>query len=269
MTHGSDASMRGVSRTLEVIHALNLHNGARVSHLAQATGISRPSLYRILETLCALGYVRRRVDEERYDLTVLVRTLSDGYSEEYWISAIAVPVLRALQKEVVWPTDLATIFDNAMLMRETTRHISPLTIDQVGIGERLPMLGSATGRAYLAFCGNAEREVILKNLAQSSVASDSAVHDRRRVSNLISRTRRDGYGHRHGEVYPQTGAIAVPVIHAERVVACLNITFIASVLSVQEAAARYLKPLRDAANEIARQLGSPLLPAADVGRVPG
>jgi len=47
--------MRGVKRTLAVLRALNQHNGERVSDLARLTEIPRPSLYRVLETLCALG----------------------------------------------------------------------------------------------------------------------------------------------------------------------------------------------------------------------
>jgi IclR family mhp operon transcriptional activator len=254
--------MRGVTRTLEVLRALNAQNGARVSALAKATGIPRPSLYRILETLCGLGYVRRRGGEERYELTALVRSLSNGFSQEYWISAIALPTLQALQREVVWPTDLVTFFDNAMFMRETTRLASPLTIDQVTVGERLPMLISATGRAYLAYCEGPEREAILRNLAKSAAPTDALARNRRYVANLLARTRRKGYGHQHGEVYPKTGAIAVPVMHLGRVMACLNISFIASVLTVDEAAARYLAALRAAAEGIAQQLNTDAAVAA-------
>ncbi|MGE0314342.1 MAG: IclR family transcriptional regulator C-terminal domain-containing protein [Lautropia sp.] len=250
-------TMRSVRRTLDVLRALNMHNGARVSQLAHVTGISRPAIYRILDALVGLGYVHRRMDDERYDLTVQVRSLSEGYDEEYWIAAIALPEMTALQRLVVWPTDLATFFDDAMLVRETTRHASPLTIDQVHVGERLPLLTSATGRAYLAFCSAAEREAILKNLSASSRPQDSIARNGRLVSSLIANTRRDGFGYRHGELYPQTGAIAVPVMVGDRVIACLNITFSSSVLSVKEAASRYLAALQASAKEISRQLAAP------------
>ena len=249
--------MRGVARTLAVIRALNARNGARVTHLSQATGIPRPSLYRILEALCDLGYVRRRGEAERFELTVLVRSLSAGFSDEDWIATSALPAMQALQRKVVWPTDLVTFFDNAMLMRETTRQVSPLTIDRVRIGERLPLLVSATGRAYLAHCEPVEREAILRNLQRSAEPADALARDRRYVSSVIARARRDGYGQQHGEVYPETGAIAVPVQYGGRVIACLNITFIASVLTVEEAASRYLVPLREAAAEISNGLVAP------------
>jgi hypothetical protein len=129
--------MRGVKRTLAVLRALNQHNGERVSDLARLTEIPRPSLYRVLETLCALGYVRR-TDEDRYELMLLVRTLSDGFSDEPWVRGVAQPVMEDLQREIVWPTDLATFYGNAMYLRATTRRLSPLTIDTATAGLRLP-----------------------------------------------------------------------------------------------------------------------------------
>jgi IclR family mhp operon transcriptional activator len=49
--------MRSALRTLTVLRALNVHNGATVGDLSLATGISRPALYRILETLREAGYI--------------------------------------------------------------------------------------------------------------------------------------------------------------------------------------------------------------------
>jgi IclR family mhp operon transcriptional activator len=239
-----------VTRTLAVIRALNEQNGARVSDLARLTGIPRPSLYRTLEALCAIGYVSRRTDEERYELTILVRTLSDGFGDEPWVRSIAQPVMETMQREIVWPTDLATFFGNAMYLRATTRRHSPLTIDSATVGLRLPMLQSATGRAYLAFCSDTERAAILTNLRQSKAPDDRPARDASYVRDVIAMTRKKGYGERYRQIFDKTGAIAVPIRRGEQVLACLNISFIASALSPREAASRYLKQLRDAARLI-------------------
>lgn len=250
------AAMRGVTRTLAVIRALNEQNGARVSDLARLTRVPRPSLYRILDALCALGYVRR-TDTERYELTLLVRTLSDGFSDEPWVRAIAQPVMEELQREIVWPTDIAAFYGNAMYLRATTRRLSPLTIDAATAGLRLPMLQSATGRAYLAFSTDREREAILANLRRSSAPEDRRARDANYVRQLVAMTRKKGYGERHREIFDKTGAIAVPIRRGAQVLACLNISFIASALSPREAAARYLAPLRDAARRIESRLSVP------------
>lgn len=236
---------------MAVIRAMNATNGATVSDLAHATGIPRPSLYRIVETLCALGYLRQEAEgSSRYELTLLVRTLSDGFNDELWVRSVAQPIMETLQREIVWPTDIATFLGNAMYLRSTTRRHSPLTIDTATAGLRLPMLQSAVGRAYLAFCSDAEREAILGNLTRSPAQEDNFVRDDKFVRALISKTRKNGYGERHGEIFSKTGAIAVPIRRGNHVLACLGISFIASALTPHEAAERYLPQLLEAARLI-------------------
>src|ERR1700692_298088 len=117
-----EQSMRGPLRTIAVIRALNVRNGATVAPLARETGISRPALYRILETLRGAGYVSVDLKRQHYCLTMLVRTLAEGFSDEDWVTQVARPVLRTLQRRVLWPVDLGTFMGNCIWIRETTRH---------------------------------------------------------------------------------------------------------------------------------------------------
>jgi len=233
---------------------MNEHNGSRVVELQRATGIPRPSLYRVLETLCTCGYVRKR-ENKRYELTARIRALSSGHKDEDWIREIALPVLQQLQQEIVWPTDIVVFDDDAVVLAETTRRNSPLTIDKFRPGARLPLLRSATGRAYLAFCPDAERKAILERLAASPAPENERARDRRYIASLIARTRSNGYGQQHGEIDPKVAGIAVPVLSGERVTACVNITFIASALTCAEAASRYLVSLKRTARRIEELLG--------------
>ncbi len=248
--------MRGVERTLSVLRALNELNGSSVTLLACRTSISRPALYRILETLIAQGYVRRRMEENWYELTSKIRLLSDGYRDSDWVREVALPLINELQREIVWPTDLATFSDNAMYLRETTRRCSPLTIDGLTVGLRLPMLHTATGRAFLAYCDNAERQIIIENLMRSGRAEDAKAKDEKFIESMISVTRKRGYAEREEEIFPKTSAIALPIHSSGRILACINITFIASVLKPKDAADRYLAALSDVAKAIGRRVDS-------------
>ena len=241
---------RGTLRTLAVLRALNEKNASSVSDLSQATSISRPSLYRILDTLCGAGYVRRRPDDDRYQLTPLIHRLSEGFEDDDWIRNIGVPFLRELQREIVWPTDIAVFMGDAMYLRATTWRDSPLAIDRRPLGLRVPVLLAASGRAYLAYCPDAEREEVVRFLRNSSASENALARDRRALNRLLSQTRVNGYGHRFKEFMPETGSIAVPIKPAERVIGCLNITFIASALSPKQAASRYLEAISRTARQM-------------------
>jgi IclR family mhp operon transcriptional activator len=250
-SHDEDGLMRGPLRTIAVLRALNVRNGATVAELSAATGISRPALYRILETLRTAGYVSINLRQQRYCLTMLVRTLAQGFSDEDWVTQVARPVLSALQRKVLWPVDLGTFMNNAMWIRETTRQVSPLTIDRGVVGLRFPMLQGATGRAYLAFCPDNEREQILANLSRSPEPGNELLTRPSEVHALLRATRDQGYGLRYGEPPIETGAIAVPVRVGERVLGCINLTFIASALRPEEAARQHLNAMLKSAKKIA------------------
>lgn len=243
--------MRGPLRTITVLRALNVRNGATVAELSAATGISRPALYRILETLRTAGYVSVNLRQQRYCLTMLVRTLAEGFSDEDWVTQVARPVLSALQRKVLWPVDLGTFMNNAMWIRETTRQSSPLTIDRGVVGLRFPMLQGATGRAYLAFCPENERKQILANLARCPEPGNELIEQPGEVIALLDRTKEQGYGQRYGEQPTETGAIAVPIRLEERVIGCINLTFIASALRPEEAARQHLATMVRSAKKIA------------------
>jgi len=249
---GKWQSMRGALRTLTVLRALNVRNGATVAELAAVTGISRPALYRLLETLREAGYIAVDLAGTHYCLTMLVRTLAEGFSDEDWVTQVARPALKALQKAILWPVDLGTFMDNSMWIRETTRPASSLTIDRGVVGLRFPVLLSATGTAYLAFCPRSERAQILANLLAAREPGYEMVRDRHRLDALLRQVRARGYGVRFGEPPKESGAIAVPIRHGSHLFGCVNMTFPVTTLTPESAARKCLHAMQETASLIAR-----------------
>jgi IclR family mhp operon transcriptional activator len=252
---------KGVTRTLDILRALNQANGSSVSALHAITRVSRPALYRTLREFESAGYVTRD-DKGRFHLTHLVRTLSDGFRHEDLIAEVAAPALAELQRRVLWPTDLAIYANHAMVLRETTRRHSPLVIDSAHVGLRLPMLASAAGLAYIAFCEDAERDAIVEALRRSERPGDEVAKDERRVRNLVRQTRAAGYASRYMGPIPglsstATGTIALPLRNDGRVCASIAITFFSKVLTIAEAARRYLGELEQACADIEKRLPRP------------
>jgi IclR family mhp operon transcriptional activator len=246
--------VRSLARGLSVLRHLNEYGASTVVEIAAAVVLSRPAVYRALEELCRAGYVRKSDTNTSYEITHLVRRLADGFSEEHWIREIAAPVLRELQRRIIWPADLATLYDAAMYLSETTRIHSPLTIDRASVGLRLPLLLSATGRAYLAFCPESERKSLLTRLARSSEPLDAKARDPRWINSMLRTVRNNGYGHRFNDFMPETGAIALPIKYRDRVMACLNITFIASALTPEQVAERHLSEMQESVRTIEEEV---------------
>jgi IclR family mhp operon transcriptional activator len=250
--HARYKGVKSAERLLILIEILNHLKGAKVAELAKTTGFSRPAVYRLLNVLESFGYVRQQKSDDCFYLTHLVRRLSDGFGEEDWVQSIASPILQEAVEEITWPVDLITFLNDAMYIRETTRAYSPFTIDWVSVGERLPMLVTSVGRAYLSFCPEPERLEILESLRRSDDQFDKLVHDHKYVQNMLTTTRERGYGIRDDGLHwkRKTSSIAMPIMNGPRVAATLAITFISSAVTAEEIADRHLGALRSAAHKI-------------------
>ena len=77
----STRPIRALMRGLDALTILNLRDGVTVSEVAHEIRLPRTTVYRILETLCLSGFVHRDSADERYRLTIMVRTLSAGFDD--------------------------------------------------------------------------------------------------------------------------------------------------------------------------------------------
>jgi IclR family transcriptional regulator, mhp operon transcriptional activator len=247
--------VRGLVRGLAVLRALNERNNATASQLARATGLPRPTVYRLIETLKAAGYVAPGATQDTFRLAVSVRALSDGFDDEAWVTAIAAPILKELGRRIVWPSDFATFDGDAMVIRETTHASSPLSINREKVGFRPPVLLSAVGLAYFAHLPEAEREAVQRALAAGDRADAKLARNRKAVDALVAEVRRRGYGFREGGISPKTGSIAVPVMWRGRPLAGINMHYILSAMTMAQVVERYLPAMREAAQRIERALG--------------
>jgi IclR family transcriptional regulator, mhp operon transcriptional activator len=213
-------------------------------HVSAETSVPRATVYRLLQTLLDDGYIGRGTADDCFHLRLKVQNLSEGFEDEQWISAIAGPALRVLTRRICWPCDVTTLDGLKMVIHDTTHPIAPLSIDRNMVGQKLPILGSASGLAYIAFAPKDEREVLLALLARSKDAHDALACDANRVSHLIAATRRRGYGLRQGgQIWPRTGSLALPIRVGCRLLGCINTVWMARVITAKEGVSRCLEPL--------------------------
>jgi len=247
----STRPIRALMRGLDALAVLNHRDGATVSEVAGAIKLPRTTTYRILETLCEAGYVFRDPADDRYRLTIRVRTLSDGFDDEAWVSEIARPVLHDLGRDVVWPVSIATLSGTSMMVRETTDHRSPLAVERYAAGFRIPLLTSAAGRAYLAWCPEQERETLVDILSRSAREEDKLSRNPTELGRILNEARSQGYAAaiRARRVSDEI-SLAVPVRTGDRVLACLSVRFSANAVPMKTAQERFLPRLTSAATQI-------------------
>jgi IclR family transcriptional regulator, mhp operon transcriptional activator len=247
----STRPIRALIRGLEALAVLNRRNGATVSEVTNEIKLPRTTTYRILETLKEAGYVYRDAADERYRLTLLVRGLADGFDDEAWITQIARPCINDLCKDIVWPVNLLSPSGTSMLIRETTDHDSPLAVERFSAGFRVPLLLSASGRVYLAFCRPEQRDTLLDILSRSTREEDKLARSRPELDRIFEATREQGYATAvRTRRVSQEMAISVPVLVEDRVLATVAVRFSPSAVPLGLAVERFYPKLHETAQTI-------------------
>ncbi len=258
--------VRALDRGLEVLGVLQTTRGASLHELHQATALPKATLIRIVATLEGRGLIWQRLADGAYLPTHTLLQRAPQINDENQLVEAASPVLERLSRKVTWPSILSAPRLAWMEVIETNRPKSYFAhISHAHVGFRINMLLSASGRAYLAYCGEKELQAVLQRLRASGEPGNFLAHRPTMVARLLEETRRLGYGARHagfGGNYnlsrsqsdDDRDSIAVPVNVGSDVIAAVNLTFLHKVKTPQEIVSAHLGTLRDAATEIARRV---------------
>jgi len=232
-----------LDRGLKVLEYLNTVRASTAHAIAKELKLPRPTVYRILETLEEHGLLYRSASDSVFRLTGAVRHLSEGFTDEEWIRTLGAPLLHRLGDKVLWPTDLATFENDAMVIRESTHAFSPFSVDVGMIGRKRHLLKSPLGRAYLAFCPEDERKQILDSLRRSQDPDNALSRDEAFLDKMISSSHANGYSNCRELEHPKCASVAVPVMYKQCVIACINIVWVAATMDYDEVVSRYLPDL--------------------------
>jgi IclR family transcriptional regulator, mhp operon transcriptional activator len=258
-------TIRGLERGLQVLILLQSRLTSSLHDIHLATGISKPSLLRILGTLEKAGMVSRRLADGHYRVSAFTG-IERKHDRHDRVAEAAAPVLDRLCQRVLWPSDLLVPAGDYMERRETSQPHSRFFFyptDRNRVGQRVGWLLTGVGRAYLAFCPEAERNAILARLRRSEKPDDLLAHEPKRFEKILAEIRQRGFATRDpifaGGNYgvPRDdglSAIAVPLLDRTRVHGSINILWIRAAFTVEQFAARHLADLQAAAAEIVASL---------------
>ena len=248
--------IRSLSRGLDILTVLNKRDSASAAEIAAEVHAPRATVYRILETLTEKGFIYRHDSDGRFRITLKVRTLSDGFTDEDHMANISRPVMSRLTRKFSWPVTLATISGIDLIVRENTDQESPLATERFTIGYRMPLLRTASGLCILANMTRSRRNVVLKTLADTESRSRELVRQRGTLEKKLKEIRSKGYSvnHRARRVADMT-AISVPILTQPHTVrGAVTIRYAQTVMTLPQAVKKFVPELRAAADGIAKRV---------------
>jgi IclR family mhp operon transcriptional activator len=241
------AVIEPIRRAFVVLEALNRRRSTTLGMLVAETGLPRPTLVRLLQTLIALGYASRVSREAGYRLTDHVLALAGGVRFIDHLVDAAIPHMSRFTADHGWPLYLATKSAGAMAIRHSTAPDSPMAFEASGYNRPSPLLIGALGRAWLAHCSDDERRTALRGLG---------VRQGPALTALLERVRRNGYAFTQPLRPTRIHGIGVPILGKDRVLGSLSMRFPRSAMTEEEVGRRFGKRLASVARAIAADVVS-------------
>ena len=236
-----------------ILEEMSRHSEAcRGTDLASSLGMPRARVYRYLQTLVTLGYVRQDPATERYRLTLKLFHLGQAIADGTQLTSVARPLMVALRDEVRQTVTLSIPEENGMRVLDIVRVETPVQI-VTKPGALLPLHNSAQGKLALAFGPPSYRETVLAGHAGGDPAY--AGLDPEKLDRQVALARTTGWTFAPEEILPGVNAVSSPIFDVEgRFVA--TITVVGSVQDIKpEPGEIYIAAVTRTARKISAELG--------------
>ncbi|QAY74735.1 IclR family transcriptional regulator [Agromyces protaetiae] len=222
-----------------------------VSELAEEFGLHRSTMFRELQSLEQVGWVRRR-PTGRYALGTRLAALAKEALDSLDLRDVGGEHVRRLHRRTGNTVHLAALMDRSIVYVDKAE-------DESGgrmysrIGKAVIPHCSAVGKAILADLDRGSRDAILADATWERF-TDTTITTRERFDRELAIVKARGYATDDREFEPFVNCLAVPIASSVGVVGAISVTAIRMVADLH--ALRSLLPsMREAAQAISRELG--------------
>ncbi len=244
-----------VSKTFGVIALMSRKASWRLSEIAQASGLPKGTLQRILLTLCELGYVAQESKGGDYALTLEFFKIGKRVAGNNKMADQARSTCRQLMETVNETVNLCVAHNTEMVVVEQQVCLQLLRLDSI-IGSSFSIFSSASGKAYCAFLEERQLMLLLKDIriAQPELTSEHVDNFLRELQQI----RRGGLGFDNEEIFPGVRCTAAPIFdYSGAVVATVGCS-VPTVRLDEEKSAKLRVEIARAAQKVSQLMGASL-----------
>lgn len=202
-------NVRAVERAIQILMAFDDRNPERgVTEIAQATGLHKATVHRIIMTLLQHGLLERTAEGEKFRLGVGMVDLGLRALRNLDLRRVARPYMQQLVDRFQETCDLG-IFDQGQVLSIEVLYGDHALIVATRVGTHLPIHCTASGKTFLAFLPPEVVEPLLNVPLKACTEQTITCADRLREE--LEATRQRGYAIDDEEFEPGIRAVAVPV----------------------------------------------------------
>ncbi len=224
MTRANDDGVKSLARALSLVEILAQTPGDHsLSEIARIARLPPSTAHRLLHSLQQLGYVVQNEATACYALGEKIILLGRKAEQQRDIRKVARPCLEELAQVTNETVNLTTVVDNSVMQLDCVDSPNMLKVTWDS-GQRFPIHASASGKVFLAYLPENERERILKSLEFKPFTKRTIVDINKSRSELES-IRERGYALDDREREEGVRCVAAPIFNSNgSVIAAVSVS---------------------------------------------
>jgi len=251
-------SVAAVLKVFAILQALAERNETGISELSMRLAMPKATIYRFLQTMKTLGYVRQETDSERYGLTMKMFELGTKALQYPDLVELAKQHMQRLSDVTGETVHLGMLIDSEIIYvhKVDSRHMLGM---YSRVGRRAPLHCTAIGKVLLAWEPPARRDHILQG-CDFKRFREKTITSREEFDVELARTLAQGFGQDREEFDDHIRCVAIPIFdRLNQVIAGISVSF--PTFRFEEAREpEVVAMLRDASRDISQRLGSTAFP---------
>ncbi|MDD2843911.1 MAG: DNA-binding transcriptional regulator KdgR [Rhodoferax sp.] len=251
-------SVAAVLKTFALLQALAERSDSGVSELSMRLAMPKATVYRFLQTLMTLGYVRQETDSERYGLTMKMFELGTKALRTPDLVDLAKHHMQMLSDKTGEAVHLGALIDSEIIYLHKVDSNHALGMYSK-VGRRAPLHCTAIGKVLMAWEHPDRRALILQG-ADFKRFRDTTIVNIADYEAELARVRAQGFGEDREEFEDHVRCVGVPIFdRLNQPVAGMSVSF-PTFRYEPERANEVVALLREASRDISARLGCTQFP---------
>lgn len=202
-------SVAAVLKVFAILQALAERSDTGISELSIRLAMPKATVYRFLQTMKTLGFVRQEPDSERYGLTMKVFELGTKALQYPELVGLANPQMQMLADRTGETVHLGMLIDSEIIYvhKVDSRHMLGM---YSRVGRRAPLHCTAIGKVLLAWEHPERRDLVLQGVKFERFR-DKTITEPAALLRELERTRAQGFGEDREEFDEHIRCLGVPI----------------------------------------------------------
>lgn len=214
MANSEGVIIQSVARAMDILEHFNRKKDMGISEISECMGLSKSTIYGLVNTLVSYGYLEQNCDTKKYKLGMKLFEMGCTVEKRMDLRNEARPFCEKISKRYGQTVHLATHYEGEVVYIDKF-DMPDFLITYSQVGKRAPMSCTGVGKAMLAYLPweYVQKYILSKGFAMKTPKS---IKDETQLAQNLEEVRNRGFAMDDEEIEIGLKCVAAPIFNYKK-----------------------------------------------------